>query len=292
MKMNRLSNELRALALLGLTSAFAGCGSAGDVGTESADGAQAEPVQNAVAEADVGYGTVYFLESYNADGSVATAIGERAPADYMTTPLQMMMAKGHTNLEVFLTLLPDAEAPASFVTAHKVQVAQLGRETDEIRLGVFDADAPIPKSTTWCQAVAKPASEGDFAYTYSGTLKKDDVVGTQSLTLAAGKKAVAPAICNETAAGKTSSHKVQGRVRMKKDGGSYDSPGWSTSLSPGDAWYWLGLQLFETVCDEELCLDVPVNATYKLEGKSATQSANNTYDLVIAKIETLTYIGE
>lgn len=289
MNMNRVRIGMRAVALLGLSSAFVGCGSA-EGGVEPSDAAQEESVQDAVAQVDVGYGTVYFLESYNADGTVATGIGERVPADYPTTPLQQMMAEGHTNLEVFLTLLPNAEPPASFVDAHRVQVGQLGRETDEVRLGQFDANAPIQKSTSWCRGIAMPAEEGEWAYTYSGTLTMDEVYGSQSLTLNAGKKAVAPAICNENLSSKSSSHKVQGRVRMKKNGGSYDSPGWTPLLSKGQAWYWLGLQLTETVCDE-LCLPVAVDATYKLEGKTATTSTSNTYDLVIAKIESVTYTG-
>lgn len=292
-----LRNTMKLACLLPLALSFA-CGAAGDAGeaSESATEADGTPevaeMNDVVATADVGYGTVYFHEQTNEDGTVAIGVSESLPGNYGMTPVQRLFVEGHTNLEVFMALLPNLEAPASFVDAHKVQSEQLGRDNDAIREAVFDANAPIEKSVTWCRGIATPEWVGEREYTYSGRKSLDDVKGSQSIALAAGKKPVAPAICNERSASKSASHTVQGRVRVKQDGGSYNSPGWTVVIGPGGAWQWHGLQLLDySYCadlpDNSLCLGRAVNATYKLEGKSNTTSVNNWYDLYIAKIDSV-----
>ena len=62
----------------------------------------------------------------------------------------------------------------------------------------------------------------------------------------------------------------------------------------GSVWHWHGLQLMESPssCPPGIiCFPFAVNATYNLQGKSRTTSTSNTYDLYIAKIDTVTYTG-
>jgi hypothetical protein len=292
----RLRSTIPFLCLLPLAGSFA-CGAA-DESASLANETEANADLGNVAdeETDVVASTVYFHERQNADGTVLTGISEQVPANYASTPLQALLAQGPTDLEVFLAVLPNEAPPESFVASHPAQTAELGRETDAIRGAVFDANAPIEKSVTWCKGIATPATDGIYNYTYSGALSSDDVYGSKSRTLNAGTKETASAICNETKAGKLASHKVKGRVLMKKNvGGSYDNPGWTPSIAPGGAWYWLRLRLWEYNCPNplppgQLCLPNAVNASYQIQGKSDTASVNNTYDLYIAKIETMTLV--
>lgn len=264
-------------------------------GAEVSSGELAEQATSDIAASvDVGYGTVHFMERKNADGTVLIGIGEQAPSGYATTPLQLMLAEGHTHLEVFMALAPDQTPPAAYLDAHATQATELGRANADILPAFFDANAPIEKSTTYCKSIATPTTLNGWTYTYSNRMARDDVRGNQSLTLNAGKKAVAPAICNENASNKTSSHTVQGRVRMKRNGGSYDNPGWNSKLPPGWWTRWHGLQLRDSShCSNwphgGLCPDIEVDATYQLQGKSNTTSSVNTYDLYMARIDSSYY---
>lgn len=305
------TNMTRFASVLSLSLLYA-CGGPGDLdqalegeppvaeaaGSEAPSGELTQQgTRDIAASVDVGYGTVHFLERKNADGTVLIGIQEDVPSGYVTTPLDLMLAEGHTHLEAFMALAPDQTPPDAYVTAHAAQAAALGRANGDIVPATFDPNAPIEKSTTHCKNVATPATRDAVAYTYSKRMARDDVQGRHSLTLNAGKKPVAPAICNEIASNKTSKHTVQGRVRMKPNGGSYDNPGWSSKLPPGWQTTWLGLQLRDSShCrnwpdPKKACPDVEVDATYQLQGKSNTTSSANTYDLYMARIETHRYIG-
>lgn len=258
-------------------SAFDGDGSAAPNLEQDVehDSAAADP--GIVASADVGYGTVFFHEYRGEDGSTAIAISQLAPNTYASTPLHDVMAK-HTNLEVFLALVPDEEPPQSYVDAHAAQAAELGRETIDILEAAFDANAPIEKVSQQCKDWITPAKSEDrcFYVNYTGVKNADNKTGLSSLTLSSTKKQTTTGICND------GTHNVQGRLRWAPaNTESYNSPGWTPNVPPGGAWIWFGAYVPEpcNVPKGELCVTINQKVKWRVEGKSMTTKSTNTYDL-------------
>ncbi len=234
--------------------------------------------ESVVASVDVGYGTVYFHEYQGEDGSTAIAISQLAPNTYGSTPLHDTMAK-HTNLEVFLTLVPGQEPPQSYVDAHHGQATELGRETSEILEAHFDANAPIEKTSQTCKNWITPAksSDGCFDVSYTGVKESNNKTGLNSVTLSTTRKATTTGICND------GTHNVQGRLRWAPaNTESYNSPGWTPNVGPGGGWIWFGAYVSESCTPtppDTICLPPNRNVKWRVEGKSMTANSSNTYDL-------------
>lgn len=242
-----------------------------------------------VATADVGYGTVYFVEQKNEDGTTTSFVGEQVPADYATSPVRQMFFDGHTNLEVFMALLPDAEPPQSFVDGQASQALALGRADGDLLSAVYDPDMPIEKSVSWCRGLVRPASDSTYSYTYQSDTSLDEVYGSNAMAMYAGSRPATAGICNETkdahGVAKPTTYNVTGRVRSRQGNGSYTNPGWTPLLPPGWAWVWFGLLTTHTVCDANFCTPVAnTDTTYRVEGQSSINAVNNSYDLYLAKI--------
>lgn len=241
-----------------------------DLGSSAAD-------ESIIASADVGYGTVFFHEYHGEDGSTAIAISQLAPNTYASTPLHDAMTK-HTNLEVFLALVPGQEPPQSYLDAHPHQATEFGRETTELLELAFDADAPIEKTSQQCKNWITPAKSSDGCYyiNYTGVKENNNKTGLQSLTLAATTSYSTTGICND------GSYNVQGRLRWAPAGTeSYTSPGWST-VPPGGGWIWFGAYIHEPctgAAPGEFCFPTTKKVKWRVEGKSTTTYGTNTFDL-------------
>jgi hypothetical protein len=280
----RMGSTLASAVLL---SALAGC--AAETGETSKDSeAVSQTTQEVVASADVGYGTVYFYDVDNGDGTRTIAIGQSAPIAYGATPLNDVMAQ-HTNLEVFLALVPDQEAPQSYVDAHANQAKALGRETDEILEVHFDPNAAVEKVSATCRNWITPATQGCFDYTYSGIKELNNAYGTsaQNVTLSATTNRTTSGICND------GTGNVKGRLRYSLAGqGSYNSPGWTPDVGPGGGWIWFGAYVSGTCTPtppNTICLPPNLNVNWRVEGKSNSTSTANTYDLRAAIISSSVY---
>lgn len=242
--------------------------------------AQAATLDDAsvVASVDVGYGTVFFHEYHGEDGSTAIAISQLAPNTYGSTPLHDTMAM-HTNLEVFLALVPGQEPPQSYVDAHDGQSLELGRETTEILEAHFDADAPIEKTSQTCKNWITPAktSDGCNYINYTGVKESNNKTGLNSVTLATTSKLTTTGICND------GTHNVQGRLRWAPaNTESYNSPGWTPNVTPGAGWIWFGAYVSGSCTPtppNSICLPPNRNVKWRVEGKSMTTNSTNTYDL-------------
>lgn len=267
------------LVLSVILSLGAGVGCAVESGTTdevSGPVAGAETDPSILATVDVGYGTVTFHEFVEADGTTTIAIGEQIPNTFGATPLAATAAN-HTNLEIFLALVPGQEPPASFVAAHAGQAQALGRESDDVVDAVFDRDAPIEKTSTTCKNWVTPPSDVCYNYTYSSVHEAEDQVGQQYLLAGTTNQPIYLGICND------GPYAVQGRIRWAPAGtNTYTNPGWTPNVNPGAGWVWHGayVNLSGSECPPapDLCIGYK-NVKWRVEGKSTTTNSTNKYDL-------------
>ncbi len=132
-----------------------------------------------VAKVDVGYGSVVFYETRDADDNAVIIVGEMAPNDYATTPLTNI-APGHTALELFRAVAPEREVPAVILEAHERELTRLDRPTSEELVPVFDRDAPIEKTSQACQNFITPNLQ---CVGYGAVADRDVASGRRSVYL-------------------------------------------------------------------------------------------------------------
>lgn len=264
---------------------FAALGAAG-CASEVKDSVEesSEVSHGLVASVDVGYGTILFQEFEGEDGTMAVAIGELTHGGYEWTPLEDTLAQ-YTSLETFRALVPEQDPPWSYVLAHDVQAAQLGRDSNEVLQAVFDRDAPLPKATQGCKDWITPSTVGICSYGYAGVRQADNLSGQQGITLAASSKSITAGICND---GPGRTQIVRGTLRWAPPSTtSFTTHKVWTNVPAGYRLRWFGENVYGSCSPPPgggICVPPTVSVSWRVEG------LGNDYDLRGALINSVSCV--
>jgi hypothetical protein len=260
-----------ALAL-GASAGLAGC----DNQSEAPAANEGSLNEKVIGSADVGYGTVRFHEVKNLDGTTSVFLSEEASNVTVRTPLDLAIREGHTNLEMWQTLLPNEKAPATLSAMHALEASRLGRANDAVVAAHFHKDAPVEKSAKSCAnwVYEDVADDMCTAYTWGNFRRIDNTSGDKALHVGqnwafATTSNVTMGICND------SDVNVKGRIGVDVGGDGSDAyafRGWAT-VKPGSKHRWFNFSTTAngSTCspgDTGLCLSFPLPSRYRIEGSS------------------------
>jgi hypothetical protein len=282
-----------SLALL-LLSALAGCSAesgsdtteqataplAPAAGTEEANG---EAAASEIAEISIAGSTITLSQVSDGDAPSAILVSEHFDMSRGSVLQRLTAERDMTSLEIFVSLKPEATAPAALYELHAAEAHALGRADESVLTAAFDANALVEKawSAADCDAYVFN-NEGPAAVagtiTYSNKQRLNNVSGSHDLYVGPSPttgtwttKDVNLGVCNNGAAA------MNVELWSIKQGASWVK-NWDGDALPNHALAWRMIYLgnidddcdFEPgdLCGGEPCLCIPVRepAAYAVRG--------------------------